>query len=125
MGISLTISSVMLIFGRGILSLFVTGDLSQTEQVLDIAYRYLSVMSTCLMILYLLYIYRSALQGLGETMVPMLSGVAEFVMRVTVVALSLLFVGIDGIYYAEIVSWTGATVLLMCVYYKKIRKFPE
>ena len=31
--------------------------------------------------LYILHIYRSALQGMGNTVMPMVSGVAEFVMR--------------------------------------------
>ena len=67
--------------------------------------------------LYFLYVYRSALQGLGNTMIPMLSGVVEFFVRVGVALLLPKLVGQNGIFYAEIAAWTGATVLLVVSYY--------
>lgn len=80
-------------------------------------------MASCLCILYFLYVYRSALQGLGNTMIPMLSGVMEFFVRVGVALLLPKFIGQNGIFYAEIAAWTGATVLLVVSYYISIRKF--
>ena len=80
-------------------------------------------MASCLCILYFLYVYRSALQGLGNTMIPMLSGVVEFFVRVGIVLILPRFVGQNGIFYAEIAAWTGATVLLVISYYINIRKF--
>ena len=68
------ISIVMFLFGKTLLSMFISGDPEQTSQVLAIAWHYLSIMASCLCILYFLYVYRSALQGLGNTMIPMLSG---------------------------------------------------
>ena len=88
-----------------------------------IAWHYLSIMASCLCILYFLYVYRSALQGLGNTMLPMLSGVVEFFVRVGVALLLPKFIGQNGIFYAEIAAWTGATVLLVVSYYISIRKF--
>ena len=95
----------------------------QAEQVLGIAWHYLSIMASCLCILYFLYVYRSALQGLGNTMLPMLSGVVEFFVRVGVALLLPKFIGQNGIFYAEIAAWTGAAVLLVVSYYISIRKF--
>ena len=80
-------------------------------------------MASCLCILYFLYVYRSALQGLGNTMLPMLSGVVEFFVRVGVALLLPKFIGQNGIFYAEIAAWTGATILLVVSYYISIRKF--
>ena len=117
------ISVMMFIFGKHILRMFISGDPAQTEQVLGIAWHYLSIMASVLCILYFLYVYRSALQGLGDTMIPMLSGVVEFFVRVGVALLLPKLVGQNGIFYAEIAAWTGATVLLVVSYYISIRKF--
>ncbi len=59
---SVLVSAVMLIFGRSILQLFVSGDPDQIDEVVRIAYHYLSVMSYFLVILYALHVYRCALQ---------------------------------------------------------------
>ena len=82
---SLCMSVIMLIAGRFILSLFISGEPEQAKIALDVAFGYLVVLSVCLWILYLLYVFRSAIQGLGNTLLPMLSGVAELVVRVVVV----------------------------------------
>ena len=83
---SVFISGMMVLIGRNILSLFVSGEPEQIRQVLDIAYKYLFIMAVFLWILYLLHVYRSAIQGLGNTLIPLASGIAEFVMRVSVAA---------------------------------------
>ena len=80
-------------------------------------------MAVMLWVLYLLYVYRSALQGLGNTVIPMASGIAEFVMRIGAVMILPTFIGTDGIFYAEIAAWSGAAVLLMMSYYMIIRKY--
>lgn len=118
---SAVISVVMILWGKTILSLFISGDPKQTQQVLEIAYRYLFIMACFLWILYFLYVYRSVLQGLGDTVIPMMSGVAEFVMRVGVALLLPLAMGENGIFYAEITAWTGAAVLLAVNYYRRVK----
>ncbi len=120
---ALCISAAMLVWGRSILSLFVSESSGSAAEVLDIAYRYLCVMSSILFILYLLHVYRSALQGMGDTVIPMISGFVELVMRVGVAWLLPRFIGQEGIYYAEIAAWTGAAVLLIAAYYARIHGF--
>ena len=61
--------------------------------MLTIAYNYLAVMGATLIILYLLHIYRSALQGMGDTLIPMCSGIAELVMRILIALLLPLIIG--------------------------------
>lgn len=113
------ISGIMITFGRGITMLFISSDSPETDAAAgDVAYAYLFLMSAFLIVLYLLYVYRSALQGMGRTLVPTLSGVVEFVMRVSVA----LLVGLLGlpekcIFAAEFSAWIGATVLLCVAYY--------
>ena len=99
---SVIIGLAMLLFGRLVLGLFISGEPQQVEASMQIAYHYLSIMSVCLPILYMLHIYRSALMGLGDTVVPMFSGVAEMVVRIGVALLLPLALGQEGIYYAEV-----------------------
>ncbi len=114
---SVVVSVIMLIFGRPVLRLFISNETGQVDEVLEIAYLYLSIMSYFLAVLYALHTYRSALQGLGNTVVPMLSGIMEFIMRTTAVMLLPRFVGEKGVFYAEVLAWAGAVVILVTSYY--------
>ena len=115
---SAVITIAMVFAGKRILSLFISGSPEQTAQVLEIAYKYLFIMAVCLWILYFLYVYRSALQGLGNTLIPMISGIAEFVMRIGTALVLPKLVGDNGIFYAEVAAWIGAAVILMASYYR-------
>ena len=119
------IGGTMLLFGRQILRLFISGDAAVAGQVLDIAYFYLAIMSYGLPILYLLYVYRSALQGMGDTLTPLLSGVAELIFRVGVILLLPLAVGEIGLFFAEDAAWLAAAVLLAAVYYWRAARMPH
>src|SRR5699024_9428059 len=117
---SVIIGVAMLVFGRLVLGLFISGDPQQVEASMEIAYHYLSIMSVCLPILYMLHIYRSALMGLGDTVVPMLSGFAEMVVRIGVALLLPIWMGQEGIYYAEVGAWTAAAIILVTAYYLRM-----
>ncbi|MBS6194397.1 MAG: MATE family efflux transporter [Clostridiales bacterium] len=119
---SIVVAAIMILAGKPILSLFISGEPEQVSQVLAIAYKYLFIMAAFLWVLYLLYVYRSALQGLGNTVIPLASGIAEFVMRVLVALLLPKLIGQNGIFYAEIFAWTGAAVLLMVSYFWVMKK---
>ncbi len=115
------ITLFMFVFGRNILSLFISASPDIEEQALNIAFRYLKYMSICLPILYVLHVTRSCIQGMGNTVIPMMSGVAEFIMRtVTSFALPALF-GEQGIMFAEICAWAGADMVLIPGYYTTLK----
>lgn len=119
---SAVVSAIMIIFGKSILSLFVSSSASQKAEVIQVAYLYLWIMAVFLMVLFLLHLYRSALQGMGNTLMPMISGVVELAMRIIVVFTLPVIMGDSGIFVAEIAAWFGATGLLVIVYYREIRK---
>jgi len=120
--IAVVISLTMICFGRQILQLFVSGEPKEVEAVIDVAYKYLFVMASMLFVLYLLHLYRSALQGMGDTVIPMISGMIEMVMRISVVLILPIFIGETGLYFVEVTAWTGAAILLMTVYYVRLKK---
>lgn len=119
---ALLISVLMILLGRYILMLFISGDPAQQEQVLAIAYRFLCIMSAMLFILYLLHVYRSALQGMGDTLIPMSSGIIEMFMRIGAAMLLPSLIGQDGVFWAEVIAWTGAAILLIVMYYRRVSR---
>ena len=119
------ISISMFLFGKNLLNMFLTGDATQVEEALEIAFRYLKMMSLFLFTLYLLYVVRSTLQGIGNTVMPMISGIAEFIMRVGAALVLPLFMGQEGIFYAEILAWIGADVILLSAYIYHVRKWKK
>lgn len=119
---SLVITAVMLIYGKTIVGAFITGTPAEIAQTCEIAFRYLAIMSIFLSTLYLLHVYRSALQGMGNTVIPMVSGIAEFIMRVGAALTLPAFIGSDGIFFAEILAWIGADIILIISYYIKLNR---
>lgn len=123
---SALIAALMFVFGREITMLFISSESAELAAAAgDTAYHYLCVMAVCLPVLYLLYAYRSALQGMGNTRIPLLSGVVEFVMRVG----AAVFIGYTGyqtgIFYAEVLAWAGAALLLAGSYYYHASRLAE
>lgn len=83
---------------------------------------YIIVLSCFLWILGLLWPYRSALQGMGRTIVPMLSGGLELVLRISLVLTLPLVFGFRGVMAAEISAWAGATLMIIIDYYRVQRR---
>lgn len=70
----------------------------------------------------LLFIYRSAVQGLGKPFVPMLSGIMEMVMRISVIVLFLNRFGFVTTAYADIAAWIGALAMNITAYYVLVHR---
>ncbi len=122
---SIVIAACMILFGKLILGCFISGTPNQVEEAMKIAYIYLVIMSVFLPVLYILHVVRSALQGMGNTFLPMLSGVAEFVMRTGSAILLPMIAGETGIFFAEILAWAGADVILICSYFMVIKELEK
>ncbi len=124
--LGLLVAAIMVGFGKGILSLFITdADAVKAAETLAVAYRFLAVMSAGLPMLYLLFTYRTTLQGIGDTVIPMWSGIVELAMRIGCALLLPLVIGEWGVFTAEIMAWAGAAVLLMWGYYRRIRRLDQ
>jgi putative MATE family efflux protein len=123
---SAVIAALMMIFGRDITMLFISADTVELELAAgETAYRYLCIMSSCLPVLYLLHAYRSALQGMGNVLIPMLSGGMELIMRVGFAFIAGGLAWQEGVFLAEVFAWTGAAVLLAVSYYISAAKLKK
>lgn len=113
---------IMAVFGKYLLMLFIDSTEAGAPEALEIAFRYILIMALCLIILYLLYVYRNAVQAMGNSFWSMISGFAEFAVRVV---MGKVFVGIFGsetLFYIEPVAWLGALLLIMVPYYVHFRR---
>ena len=123
---SLVIGALMLVFGRPITMIFISReDPLLAAEAGEIAYRYLCCMSISLPVLYLLYVYQSGLQGVGNTVVPMVSGILEFALRVSLSVAVAATGWRYGIFGAEVSAWWGAAIFLMLGYFRTYRKLKK
>ncbi len=70
-----------------------------------------------------IFIYRNALQGMGDGLVPMLGGVFELVTRAAMVTLLAGPLGFFGICLCDPGAWLSALIPLVPVYIWRMRKF--
>ena len=118
---SAIIGGIMILFGKFIVGCFLSGEPTEVEAALDVGYRYLTLMSLFLPVLYILHVERSCLQGMGNTVLPMVSGIAEFIMRTGAAFLLPGIIGDAGIFWAEVLAWTGADLILIPSYFIVLR----
>lgn len=72
---ALIMSAVMILFGRPVLGCFLTGDGAAAAAAMEIGYHFLQVLALFFPLLYILYIIRSCIQGLGNSVLPMVSSI--------------------------------------------------
>jgi len=119
---SLVLSPIAIIWGREILLLFISGSAAEVQQTIEIAYVYLQIISYLLPVLYTIYIVRSALQAIGDTVIPMVSGIVELVMRVGgALLLPMLFAQVT-VFFSGPLAWFGANFILYPVYFYRLKK---
>lgn len=69
-----------------------------------------------------IFIFRNALQGLGDSLIPMLGGIFELVARVIAVMLLAAPFGFIGICFTDPAAWVAALLPLIPVYIMRMRK---
>lgn len=116
-GMALAEGLLAIALGRPLLGLFIDRTEAGAAQALTIGYRYLAVMSSALIILYLIHTYRSILQSMGSSIPSLLSGFTECAARVLVATVLYAQFGQPCLYFAEPVAWLGSLVLIMAAYY--------
>ena len=119
---SVLIMTVMLFGGQHIIGAFISGTPEEVSAATNVGFTYLSIMSICLPVLYILHVTRSAVQGMGNTVLPMVSGIAEFVMRTGGVLILPALMGENGIFIAEVLAWLGADLILVPSYFVMLKR---
>jgi putative MATE family efflux protein len=107
---------LMAMGGRSFLGLLVSGAEGEIRTVLDVAESQLRVCLILLPTLYLLFLYRAALQGMGNSFTPLLSGLMEAALRILAALILPRFLGRWGVYIAEPVGWPFMALQLFIAY---------
>ncbi len=92
-------------------------------EVIELSSAYLKRISPFYIVLGLLFVYRSSLHGIGNAMLPMLSGFLELLMRFISTMIFPVLLGFAGVPYVEVSAWVGATVLLVIGFYWQMKTY--
>ena len=116
---ALIMSGIMVFAGGDIVGLFIKEHENGAEEMIRVGYHYLCVLSLGFPLLYWLYVF---IQGMGDSIIPMLSSLVQVFMRVMCALLLTRMVGKEGIFWGEVLAWTGADLLLSFICVKRISR---
>ena len=116
--LSIVMAFVMRLWGTDIICAFIG---TATKEIIDIAHNYLLISTVFYFFLGQIFIYRNALQGMGETLFPLLACIAELVMRSFAAVYLALKFGYIGIFYAGPIAWVSASTILFLGYFYSIK----
>lgn len=94
-----------------------------TAEAMGYAHTYLVRACTCMIPLAWIFVYRSAMQGLNQALVPMLCGTVELVSRFLVIAIVSKPFGYSGVCWTDPVCWLVTGVMVLAAYLLWERKF--
>ncbi|MDP3950152.1 MATE family efflux transporter [Microbacterium sp.] len=115
---SVVLGVVLIAFGTHLVRLFVG---EGSDEVVELAHLMLIINGATYALLGVLFVLRGALQGLGQAMIPTITGVVELFMRVgAAVVLGALF-GFGGVAASNPLAWVGAVVILIPAYVRAHR----
>ena len=70
----------------------------------------------------LLLVFRSPLQGLGNSLLPTVAGVMELIMRTVAAIILSAYIGFAGISWASPIAWVGAFIPVFIAYFYIIKR---
>lgn len=112
-------SLLMLVLGKPILGLFISDTQIEAEAAIAVGYQFLCILAVFFPLLYFLYIIRACIQGMGNSVIPMLSSLIQVFMRIACAVIVVGIIGKTGVFWGEIMAWLGADVFL-CFMFRKL-----
>lgn len=106
------LGALMLIFPDALAQFMLNGDTAVSYTC-----SYLKILGFSLIDLNFIFIFRSAVQGMGHPVTPMLSGFAEMILRIGAIIILLPKINFIATAYADIIAWIGALSLNMIAYF--------
>lgn len=115
-------SGIMVFAGRPIVGLFIRETETGAAEMIGVGYSYLCVLALGFPLLYCLYLLRACIQGMGDSVMPMLSSFMQVFMRVMCALFLTRLIGHEGVFWGEVLAWTGADVFLGIVCRKRVNR---
>lgn len=116
--LSILMAIVMRFWGVDIIKEFIG---SATPKIIDIAHQYLMISTFFYIFLSQIFIYRNALQGMGEAIFPLMASIAELLMRAFAAIYLAIKFGYIGIFYSGPIAWISACIVLSFGYFRSIK----
>lgn len=114
---ALCVTVIMLMGGKYLLQMFINTKEIGAAESLQIGFHYLIIMSVGLVILYLIHVYRNAMQALGNSFWSMISGFVECGVRILMAKEIVRIFGAGMLYFVEPVAWLGALIFIIFPYF--------
>ncbi len=119
---ALAVTALIVPFIRPLLSCFIDASEKDAAAIMAVAWKYMFIMTVSIVLVYPIHIYRGALQSVGNSIWPMISGFAESLARALMGTAAVVLVSTEAIFYAEPVSWLFALLFVIVPYYLVRRK---
>ena len=119
-GFAIVMGIINALFGPWLVGMFVT---EEAEQVVEYGSMYLLIQGSCYWVLALLFIFRSVLQGIGQSVVPTFAGIMELLMRAGAALILCEMWGYLGACWASPLAWIGSALPLMIAFYFTRKSF--
>lgn len=116
--LSILMAVIMRYWGADIIREFIG---SATLNIIDIAHQYLLISTFFYIFLSQIFIYRNALQGMGEVVFPIVASIAELLMRAFAAVYLAIKFGYIGMFYSGPIAWVSACLILSIGYFKSIK----
>lgn len=110
----------LIFWSSGVLIKSITG--TQSKQVMNLAEHYLRVHFLFYPALGILLCLRSALQALGQKLIPVMTGGIELVLKILAARWLIPHMGFHGVLYTEPAIWVLCTIILIMTYLVWYRK---
>lgn len=125
--LSLTMSLVLALFvfgsGKQMVGIFVPDDNPEmTSRVISMACTYLNMSILFYFFLGQIFIFRNSCQGMGNSVVPMISSFVELLMRAFAAIYLASIFGFVGLCMASPLAWIGGAAIVAGGYFASIRK---
>lgn len=125
MTIGAVIATVIAMFFADSFSYIFMDKNSTSPEIIAMASQYVRTIAWFFIPLGSIFIFRTGCQGLGSGTIPMISSIAELVMRAIAAFTLPLAFGYTGICFASPVAWCGAGFLLPFIYLAKMRSIEK
>lgn len=116
--LSILMAIIMRYFGADIVREFIG---TASAEIIDIAHQYLLISTFFYVFLSQIFIYRNALQGMGEVIFPLVASVAELLMRAFAAVYLAIKFGYIGMFFSGPIAWVSACIILSFGYFRSIK----
>lgn len=113
----LIFGSVMFFLPKQLARVMLSGD-----SAVKLVAEYFPISGSMMFAVDFLFVYRNGVQGMSHPVIPMVSGIAEMVLRVTVILSLIDITGFRATSYAEVAAWVGALLMNATAFYVVLRQ---